>query len=172
MAHIEPIDRQIVDLLMQDGRMPCAEIARRIGFVSERTIRYRLDRLLKQGIVEIVAIPKPRALGYSVVADVILQVDPGSILEVARRLAGFECVSYVSCSTGERDISTQVVAHDNHEVYTFVTEVVANIPGVRRTTTFIVPIVVKDVYQWRIPAKACAEPGDVMAPGADTAHGP
>ncbi len=165
MTAIEPIDRQIVDLLMEDGRMSCAEIARRIGPVSERTVRYRLERLIKRGVVQVVAIPNPKALGYSVIADVFLQVEPASIMDVAQRLATLESVSYVSCSLGEQDVSVQVVARDNAEVYALVTEVIAHIPGVRKTTTLIVPRVLKDVYQWRIPSEA--EPGR-----ADSSAGP
>lgn len=159
MTAIELLDRQIVDLLMEDGRMSCAEIARRIGPVSERTVRYRLERLIRRGVVQVVAIPNPRALGYSVIADVFLQVDPAMIMDVAQRLAALEFVSYVSCSLGEQDVSVQVVAHDNAEVYALVTEVIANIPGVRRTTTLIVPRILKDVYQWRIPLRDATPSG-------------
>jgi Lrp/AsnC family transcriptional regulator for asnA, asnC and gidA len=157
MAAIAPLDKRIVDLLMEDGRMPCAELARRIGDVSERTVRYRLDRMVRQGLLRLVAIPNPKALGYSVIADVFLEVEPGAILEVARKMAEYECVSYVGCSMGDVDVSIQVVAHDNDEVYAFVTEVVANVPGVRKTTTLIVPRIVKDVYQWQIPPSACTD---------------
>lgn len=149
---------------MEDGRMPCAEIARKIGAISERTVRYRLGRLLERGIVQIVAVPNPKALGYSVVADVFLQVEPGSIMEVARRVSQLERVSYVSCSLGEQDVSIQVVARDTSEVYAFVTEVIANIPGVRKTTTLLVPRILKDVYQWRIPAQ------DNVIPSQETEH--
>jgi hypothetical protein len=45
-------------------------------------------------------------------------------------------------------------------VYSFVTGVVAKIPGVRKTSTLIVPIILKDVYQWHIPAR---EAGQVEA---------
>jgi Lrp/AsnC family transcriptional regulator for asnA, asnC and gidA len=157
MTTIPSLDRQIVDLLMEDGRMPCAKIARRIGLVSERTVRYRLGRMIAAGLLHVGAIPNPRALGYGVTADVFLQVDAASILDVARRLTEYECVSYVGCSMGETDISTQVVGRDNAEVYAFVTEVIANIPGVRKTSTVIVPVVLKDVYQWRIPSSGCVE---------------
>jgi hypothetical protein len=34
----------------------------------------------------------------------------------------------------------------------FVTAVIGKIQGVRKTTTSIVPLVLKDVYQWHIPA--------------------
>jgi DNA-binding Lrp family transcriptional regulator len=57
----------------------------------------------------------------------------------------------VACATGERDISIQIVARDNQELYRFVTEVVGRIAGVRRTTTSIVPLVIKDDARWRIP---------------------
>ena len=157
MSGTDDIDRRIVDLLIEDGRMPCAEIARRLGAISERVVRYRLDRMLAAGLVHVGAIPNPRALGYSVTADVFIQVDAASILDVARRLTEFECVSYVGCSMGETDISTQVVGRDNAEVYAFVTEVIANIPGVRKTSTVIVPVVLKDVYQWRIPSSGCVD---------------
>jgi len=157
MSGTDDFDRRIVDLLIEDGRMPCAEIARRLGTISERVVRYRLDRMLTAGLVHVGAIPNPRALGYSVTADVFIQVDAASILDVARRLTEFECVSYVGCSMGETDISTQVVGRDNAEVYAFVTEVIANIPGVRKTSTVIVPVVLKDVYQWRIPSSGCVE---------------
>lgn len=155
MSQIDEVDRKIVDLLIEDGRMPCAEIARRLGPVSERVVRYRLDRLVTAGIIHIGAIPNPKSLGYHVVADVFLQVDAASVLEVARKLTEYECISYVGCSMGETDISTQVFARDNAEVYRFVTEVIASIPGVRKSSTVIVPQVLKDVYQWRIPAGAC-----------------
>lgn len=154
MAQIDRLDAAIVDLLMRDGRMSCAEIARRIGRISERSVRYRIDRLAKRNIVRILAIPNPTALGYTVTADVWLEVEAGRIRDVARQMAQYECVSYVACSTGDRDVSIQVVAHDTAELYRFVSEVVGQVPGVRRTTTLLVPEVVKDIYEWAIPPSA------------------
>lgn len=164
---IDPVDRQIVDLLMEDGRMPCAEIARRIGGVSERMVRYRIERLTAREVIRVAAIPSPRSLGYSVVADVFLQVEPACILDVARRMEEFDQVTYVGCALGEQDVSIQVVAHDNAEVYAFVTESVAKVPGVRKTTTVIVPRVLKDVYQWRIPEHDAREPASGKEDGPE-----
>lgn len=156
MGKVSPLDLAIVDLLMEDGRMSCAEIARRIGSISERAVRYRIARLLREGVMRVSAIPNPKALGYPVVADVMIEVEPGHIREVAEKLRGYECVSYVACSTGDRDISIQVVARDNAELYRFVTEVVSQVPGVRRTETYLVPIILKDVYEWHIPRECVA----------------
>jgi Lrp/AsnC family transcriptional regulator for asnA, asnC and gidA len=152
MYKIDNIDLEIVNLLMEDGRMHAAEVARRIGNISERAVRYRIDRMLENNVVRISAIVNPKGVGMSVVADVWLEVESDSILEVAKKMADFENVSYVACSIGETDVSIQVQARDTAEVYRFITEVIGKVPGVRKTTTSIVPLVLKDVYQWRIPS--------------------
>lgn len=152
MYEIDEIDLSIVNLLMEDGRMPASEVARVLGGVSERAVRYRIERMVEENLVRISAIVNPKMFGYSIIADVWLEVEADSILEVARKVTEFECVSYVACAIGESDVSIQVFARDNVEVYRFVTEVIGKIPGVRKTTTSIVPIVLKDVYQWHVPA--------------------
>ncbi len=151
MYKIDSIDCKIVNLLMEDGRMQAAEIARRIGEISERMVRYRVGHLVEKNVITVSAIVNPKALGLQVVADVWLEVESDSILEVAHKMAAFENVSYVACSIGETDVSMQVLGRDTSEVYRFVTEVVGKVPGVRKTKTSIVPLVIKDVFQWRIP---------------------
>ena len=152
MYEIDKTDYDIVALLMEDGRMSASEIARRIGDVTERTVRYRIERMVENKLMRVSAIINPQVMGFDIVADVFLEVESDLITEVAEAVAQFENVSYVACSIGETDVSVQVVAQDTAEVYRFVTEVIRKIPGVRKTTTSIVPLIVKDVYQWRVPA--------------------
>jgi Lrp/AsnC family transcriptional regulator, regulator for asnA, asnC and gidA len=132
--------------------MSGAEIARHSG-ISERSVRYRLDRLVREGTIRVGAIVNPKAVGLPVMADVWIEIEPGRVLEVARKMVELEPVSYVACSTGDRDLSIQVYARDNEELYRFVTEVVGNISGVRKTRTILLPLVLKDVYDWHIPAR-------------------
>ncbi len=152
MSKTDNIDIKIVELLMREGRMPAAEIARRIGGITERIVRYRIEKMIEVGLISVSAIVHPQKIGYYVAADVLLEVESGHIQEVAQALVGLDCISYVACSIGESDVSVQVRARDTDEVYRFVTEVIGRIPGVRKTTTSIVPVVLKDVYQWHIPA--------------------
>lgn len=151
---IDPIDKKIVDLLTEDGRMSCADIAKSIGNITERAVRYRLKRLLDSKVITVSAIVEPKHIGYPIVADVFIEVEPGMVLELARRLAEYETITYVACSTGERDISIQIVARNNQDLYEFVAEVIGRIPGVRKTTTSLVPIIIKDDAFWRIPNAA------------------
>lgn len=151
MLKTDKIDNQIVELLIQDGRMPAVEIARRVGGITERVVRYRINRLIEQGLISVSAIVHPQKLGYQVSADVVIEAEAGRIQEITQKLMRLDLITYVACSIGETDISVQLVGRDPQEIYQFVTGVIGKMPGVRKTNTTIVPIVLKDVYQWRIP---------------------
>jgi Lrp/AsnC family transcriptional regulator, regulator for asnA, asnC and gidA len=157
MYNFDKIDIKIVNLLLEDGRMPASEIARRMGDISERAVRYRIDRMINEGIIQISAVARPHAFGLTTIADVWLEVESDRILEVAKKMAQFDHVSYVACGIGESDVSIQIVAKDTAEIYQFITEVVRKVPGVRKTTTSIVPLIIKDVYQWRVPERIVRE---------------
>lgn len=157
MYNFDKIDVKIVNILLEDGRMPASEIARRIGDISERAVRYRIERMVDAGIIQVSAVAKPQAFGLTTIADVWMEVESDRILDVAKKMAEFDNVSYVACGIGESDVSIQIVAKDTAEIYQFITEVVRKVPGVRKTTTSIVPLIIKDVYQWRVPARVVQE---------------
>lgn len=151
MYNFDKVDVKIVNLLLEDGRRPASEIARQIGDISERAVRYRIDRMVEEGVVRVSAVARPQAFGLTTIADVWMEVESDRILEVAKKMAEFDNVSYVACGIGQTDVSIQIVAKDTAEIYHFVTDVVRKVPGVRKTTTSIVPLILKDVYQWRVP---------------------
>lgn len=160
MYEFDKTDIKIVNLLLENGRMSASEISRRMTDISERAVRYRIDRMIDEGVIQISAVVSPEALGFTIKADVWLEVESDLILEVAKKMAAFENVTYVACGIGQNDVSIQVVAKDTAEIYHFVTEVVRKITGVRKTTTSIVPIVLKDVYQWRVPERIAKQIAD------------
>ena len=166
---IDDVDRAIIACLQQDSRTPSAEIARTVG-VAERTVRARIDRLAQDDVIRLVAVINPRALGYSVVADVFLEVEVGRVQEVARYVAGIEEVGYVGLTTGDRDISLQVFAPSVDVLYDFVTEKLNHIPGVVRARTFVIPRVIKSIYQWALPSQLPGDgnPTEPVGPGAAT----
>jgi len=148
---LDAIDRQIVALLSEDGRISSAEMTRRIGHVSERAVRYRIERLVRAGVVKITAIVNPQAVGYRVTGDVIIEVAPGMLQAVAEQLCSLDNISYVAGSVGDGDLSAQVYARDTEDLLRFVDEVIGKVRGVSRTRTVVVPWKLKDIYQWRIP---------------------
>ncbi|MCX7623971.1 MAG: Lrp/AsnC family transcriptional regulator [Thermomicrobium sp.] len=155
---IDELDRQIIRLLQEDSRMPSAEIARRLG-VAERTVRARINRLVQDGVIKLVAILNPSALGYDVTADIFLEVEPGRLEEVAHQLVQMEEVAYVGLTTGDRDISIQVFVPSVDALYRFITEKLQRIPGVVGTTTYVVPRVLKWLHNWSLPTEGAAVAG-------------
>ena len=74
MYNFDKIDIKIVNLLLEDGRMPASEISRRMGDISERAVRYRIDRMVNEGVIQISAVARPQAFGLTTIADIWLEV--------------------------------------------------------------------------------------------------
>jgi Lrp/AsnC family transcriptional regulator, regulator for asnA, asnC and gidA len=157
MIKIDAIDKKISDLLIEDGRMSCARVATTVGNISERAVRYRIDRLIKNKIIGIRGNVDAEGLGLDVFADVFIEVEPSLVIKIAQQIAVYEFVSYVGCSTGQTDISIQVFARNNNELFNFVTEEIGKIPGVRKTHISFVPIIIKDDHIWHIPSSCVQE---------------
>ena len=143
---LDSLDRKIIRLLTQDGRMSNAEIARRIDLANERLVRYRIGRLLKEEVIQVSAIVNPGVIGYPIVADVWVEVEAGQAVKVAKKLAELDRARYVSYSTGGmKNVTVQIVARDLEEMYAYISEVIENVPGVDKTQTMLIPGVLKDV---------------------------
>ena len=59
---LDDLDRTIIGLLTEDGRLSASEIAGKIGGVSERTVRNRITALLQSRMIVIGAIPQITAI--------------------------------------------------------------------------------------------------------------
>lgn len=142
---MDELDRKIIQILQENGRASNARIARDVG-VSEGTVRRRLQALLQEGIIKVVALPDPEVLGYNTEALVGIQVDPDKIDEVARQLAGLRESSWVSVTTGSFDIFSWVTLPSSEDLGNFLKSEVGTISGVRRTETFVSLMVRKRNY--------------------------
>ena len=147
----DSFDWKIITLLNEDGRLPSAEIARRLGNVSARTITNRINALTENGIINIRAVVNPESVGYGILADVFVEVEPGRVREVAQQAAEFPQSSYVACATGESDVSVSLRVRSIEELFDFVTEKLGKIPGVRRTQSYLLPLKIKDLDTWLPP---------------------
>ena len=148
---VDDLDRAILKCLDEDARMSCAEIARRAGRVPVRTVRSRLRRLIKSGVFSLHAGAVPEALGFGIRADIVIEVEPGKMDEVAARLFELDRVSYVALSSGDLDISAAFVATDVDALRTFVTETIHHIPGIARTRVNVITKVLKRSSKWNFP---------------------
>jgi len=148
---LDQTDWKIIALLNEDGRLPSAEIARKLGDVSARTVKNRIDALVENEIIKIRSIVNPDSIGYSVLADVFVETEPGKVREVAADLAENPQISYIVCATGDTDIIVSVRARTIEELYAFIIEVIGKTPGVRQTQSYLLPLSIKDHMKWLPP---------------------
>ena len=100
---MDELDRKIIALLERNGRASNARIARDVG-VSEGTVRRRLKHLINEHIINVIALPDPRKLGYESEALIGVQVDPDKIDIVADKLSSLEHTRWVAVTTGTYDV--------------------------------------------------------------------
>jgi len=148
---IDNIDREILECLRKDARMHASEIARRLGNMTARAVRNRLDRLIKEGFIAITAGAVPERLGFPISADIAVDVDPGMTQQVAQCLVKLDEVNYVAMTTGDSDISVSVVAANMGDLQSFITDKLHPIPGVRKTKTQVLTRVLKLSCDWAFP---------------------
>ena len=60
---LSELDKRVIEHLQQDGRRPFTQIAADLG-VSEAAVRARTNRLVERGILQIVGVADPEALGF------------------------------------------------------------------------------------------------------------
>ena len=149
----DKLDWKIIRLLMDDGRLSSADIARLLGDISARTVTNRIDILTREGIINIRSIVDPEKVGYCVLADVFIEVEPGKIQDVSKDLRDYPQISYLAHAIGEMDILISIRAKELDELYEFVIGTIGKIPGVRHTKTFPLPAQFKDITSW-LPVEA------------------
>jgi Lrp/AsnC family transcriptional regulator, regulator for asnA, asnC and gidA len=142
-SKIDELDRQIIAILQQDGRASNVDIARRVG-VTEATIRKRLDRLLTQKVIRITAVPDHVQMGLPIETVISLQLDMGNLEQIVGPLIAVTNVRSIKITTGEYDVILNAFFASEQELFRFLTDTIAKIPGVRKTVTTHVLHEVKD----------------------------
>jgi Lrp/AsnC family transcriptional regulator for asnA, asnC and gidA len=150
---IDDTDRAILDCLREDARMHSSEIARRLGNMTARAVRNRLDRLISEGYIAITARAVPERLGFPISADIYVDVEPGRVEQVAQSLKSLDEVFYVALTTGDTDISTSVVAASMGALQDFINDKLHSIPGVTRTKVYVLTKILKQSCDWPFPEK-------------------
>jgi Lrp/AsnC family transcriptional regulator, regulator for asnA, asnC and gidA len=144
---LDDLDKSIIKCLQQDGRRPYAQIGRELK-VPEATIRQRAERLISRGVVQIVGVTDPLAMGFQQPAFIGLKVEAGKLEEIAERIAGLEEVTYLVITAGRYDMICEVVCADNEHLLRVLTEEFARIGGIHSTETLVELRFVKESYQW------------------------
>lgn len=163
---LDDVDRLIIRLLQDDGRRSNADMARIVG-TSEQTIRNRIDKLVSTGVVDIMAILNPAAVGYMKDAIICIRVKQGHLTRVIDSLVLKECVAYVGVLTGSFDIMIEVMLRDDEHLLQFITEELQLIEGIESSETWTVLRTKKYNYAWENPLVPLPEAPAPRGPRTD-----
>jgi Lrp/AsnC family transcriptional regulator for asnA, asnC and gidA len=118
----DQLNRAIVRLLQDDGRLPFKTIAKKLG-VSEGTVRNRVGWMTRAGMLRIVAVADPTAMNYRADAMLGVKVAPASSpAKVAERLAVHPEVVYILWVSGRFDLLVEIVCESDASFLDFLTQ--------------------------------------------------
>jgi Lrp/AsnC family leucine-responsive transcriptional regulator len=124
---VDDLDRQILALLVEDGRRTYDDIGRRVS-LSAPSVKRRVDRLRASGALEgFTAVVDHGAMGWNTEALVQLFFRPGTQLDEVRRVLGAhpEVVEAWSV-TGDPDAIARVRTSDNAELERLIVDLQRN----------------------------------------------
>ncbi len=146
---LDEIDRRVIKILQVDGRRPNTEIARELK-VSETTIRKRVAQLVSRGLINIVAVPTPRAAGMNLSAIIGISVTLPKLREISEELKRQREVRYVGMSTGRYDIIVEAFFFDQQHFLDFISSRLSRMDGITSLETSMILDIVKFSYEWEI----------------------
>jgi Lrp/AsnC family transcriptional regulator for asnA, asnC and gidA len=144
---IDPIDCRMIEFLQKDGRLSNTEIAKKLG-LAEATVRTRLQRLIQEEYIQIVAVSNPLKLGFEAVGTIRIHVDIKQMDKIIRELKGIRALWHIVQSTGGTGIETEFVVKDLNKLNELIFEKINRIDGVLRTETSLFLNYVKRQYDW------------------------
>ncbi len=143
---MDELDRKIVKFLSKNGRMSFTEIANNLD-VTEKTVRTRYNNMIDNDMIEVVGVVNPITLGIKVGAIIQLQVVPQQIEKVVEELQKLPVIRYVTTTTGNYQLLTQVNVRDYEELNETVKQV-HQIPDITSTNVLIQMDVFKNSFQY------------------------
>jgi len=142
----DDIDKALITALQRNGRESYASLAKIVG-LSEAAVRQRVQRLLDDGVVQIVGVTDPMVMGFQRWAMIGVVVE-GDVRTVSDALVEIDEIDYVVLCAGSFDLLIEVVCEDDDRLLALLNDHVRSIPGVRSTETFVYLKLAKQTYAW------------------------
>ncbi|GBC73468.1 Regulatory protein AsnC [archaeon HR05] len=143
---LDEIDKSILSILHEDCLIPFVKIAKALN-VNEGTIRHRVKRLVRSGIIKKFTIKvDPIMLGLGTLVLVIVVVSPGNVKYVAQELAKVPNVLEVLEVHTYGDLLLKVRGSNMQEIASILANQIKTIEGVISTQVISVLNVWKDEH--------------------------
>ena len=134
---MDSLDRHLIALLAENSRSSTSETARRLG-VSRSTVQSRIDRLIREGVIERFTVELGTEYeGRLVRAHVLIKVDQAQTGNAHAGLRRISQVTAVYAISGEYDLIAVIAAESTVELNRLL-DSVASLDGITRTNSSVV----------------------------------
>jgi DNA-binding Lrp family transcriptional regulator len=127
---LTPDQTKVLSELLPDGRTPFAALAKTLG-KSENTVRKIVEDMFTRDIVSLRVLAEPERLGFAATFWAMLNVDPATLTQAAPILAELPSTKTLFATTGSSNIVGQFVLPHHTDTYTFMSDVLGTLPGIR-----------------------------------------
>ena len=136
-VNLDEIDHQILDILIDNSRIPFTDIAKRL-LISAGTVHVRVKKMEESGIIKGSSLNLDYVkLGYSFIAYVGIFLEKTNTTdEVLRELNKIPFITIAHITTGKFNVFCKVRARDTHHAKDIIFEI-DGVEGVSRTETMI-----------------------------------
>jgi Lrp/AsnC family transcriptional regulator, leucine-responsive regulatory protein len=134
---IDNIDRRILEILTDNGRMSYSDIGKELD-LSRVSIRERVNQLIKNEVIEKFSVViNSEKMGKNVSGFFEVDCEPGYLVEVAQTLADNPCVSSCYQMTGPSTLHMHVLVDDFNALEKFINNELYSLEGITRVESHI-----------------------------------
>lgn len=135
---IDNVDLKILDLLMEDAKIPYTEIAKKV-YVSGGTVHVRMKKLEEMGVVTGTTLNMDYSkLGYDVTCFMGIFLQKSSLYdEVVEKLRDISEIVKIHYTTGNYNIFIKIHCRDTRHLREVLHDKIQKVEGIERTETFI-----------------------------------
>lgn len=137
MIHLDEIDKKILNLLVEDGRLSYAELGRSLH-MSRVAVRERVNALVDSGVIERFSIIlNPQKMGLTLSVFFEIDAHPNKLQEIATALAKNQHVLSVNQMTGPSTLHVHAALRDHQHLESFMRETAYSFPGVSSVNSYV-----------------------------------
>jgi Lrp/AsnC family transcriptional regulator for asnA, asnC and gidA len=122
---------------LKDGRKSFKKVAEELS-LSENTVRARVNRLVEEGVLDIIGLVDPESIEGHRVVIVGVKLQTMNLIKKGEEFSKLRGVVSVSVVTGRFDLMLVVLLKEGFGLLEFYTEEVAKIADVQSVETFVV----------------------------------
>jgi len=143
---LDHLSLRLIGELELEARQSPSRLAAKIG-TSPSTVSRRLQRLIDEGVIRIVAIANPASLGYQIVAVVGVKAQTGMLDTVAEAMAAHSKLLDVVVLASRYDIMAWGRFRSQEELLDFVGTDLPRIDGIREIETMLNMSIMKTSFR-------------------------